>query len=401
MIWKYCRLPSDEVYPSRGFSIFRELSKKNFDCTIITARHVLSLKDAFSSMRVEVVIIDGVRMVIIDVLGYTKAKSLRRVLGWIQFEIFVLFLPVINLPKPSVIIVSSLSLLSIISGLIMKWRFKTSLIFEVRDIWPLTIIENGGFSSSNIFVVGLKFLEWLGYKYSDKIVSTMPNLAPHVFNILGYERDVTCIPMGIPREFFSNYSKIFPMHLNSIFPKAQFVVTYAGSIGIDNALETLFAAARKLKNDPRFAFFIIGKGDLVSHYKAVCCDLPKVVFSDPVSNKQVLPILQSSTVLYFATHSTIVLDYGQSLNKIIDYMYSGRPVIGSFSGFPSMINEADCGEFVSAGDATALTETLLKWAEFSAEELDLIGSRGHRWLLDNRRYDQIADSYADLILSIK
>ena len=72
---------------------------------------------------------------------------------------------------------------------------------EVRDIWPLVIIENGGFSKYNPFVLLLSFVEWLGYNYSsDEIVGTVPNLKEHVQNILGKDKHVTCIPMGISNE---------------------------------------------------------------------------------------------------------------------------------------------------------------------------------------------------------
>ena len=38
-----------------------------------------------------------------------------------------------------------------------------------------------------------------------------------------------------------------------------------------------------------------------------------------------------------------VWDYGQSMNKIVDYMMAGKPVVASYSGYPSMLNEAGSG----------------------------------------------------------
>jgi glycosyltransferase involved in cell wall biosynthesis len=341
--------------------------------------------------------VEGVRVVTFNVISYQRAKSLRRILGWLHFELRVLTMRISDLPRPDVIIASSLSILSVISGLIFKWRFGCKLVFEVRDIWPLILIENGGFNRRNPFVVALSIIEWLGYKYADFIVATMPNLGHHVNKVLGYRRDVACIPMGLPEEMLSDGVSEFPAHLESVFPRAEFVLTHAGSIGIDNALETMLAAARLLKGDTRIAFFVIGKGDLLTRYKLKCSDLPQVVFADPVANKFVQPILQRSSVLYFAAHPTLVLEYGQSLNKLIDYMYSGRPVIGSYSGFPSMIDEADCGEFVPAGDAQALVNSLQRWAKRPRHELDEIGKRGRQWVLKNRTYNRLADEYIALI----
>jgi glycosyltransferase involved in cell wall biosynthesis len=397
LIWKYCRLPSDEVFPARGFSLMREFDRRGYDCSIIGAKHEWNLVWRPSIPGKSITTVDGVRVVTLNVLSYTATKSLRRILGWIHFEFRVLTMGVHDLPKPDVIIVSSLSLLSVISGLIYKTRFSCKLVFEVRDIWPLILTENGGFSRFNPFVRILSLVEWLGYKYSDHIVATMPNLTGHVSSILGYNREVTCIPMGVPKELLEAEIPDFPKQIEKLFPNVDFVVTHAGSVGIDNALDTLLESARLLKGEPGIAFFIIGKGDLINKYKEICSDLSNIVFADSVPSRQLQPILRRSSVLYFATHPTIVLDYGQSLNKLVDYMFAGRPVIGSYSGFPSMVNEADCGEFVPAGDAKNLAQTILRWSKLSSEELSAIGERGRRWIVDNRNYERLADDYISVI----
>lgn len=400
LISKYSRLPADGVYPARGFSLLREMARHGHDCTLITARHDWSLASLRSIPGREVKMVDGVRVVTLNVLGYRRAKSLRRILGWLHFEARLLAMRMNDLPRPDAIIASSLSLLSVINGMVLKCRFRSLLVFEVRDIWPLILTENGGFRRHNPLVRALGLVEWLGYKYSDRIVGTMPNLEAHVRTILGYHRPVACIPMGLPDEMVAGCVAEFPAHLESVFPRAEFVVTHAGSIGIDNALDTLLEAARLLRDDPRIAFFIIGKGDLVDGYRSACADLPRVVFADSVPNKYVQPVLQRSSVLYFAAHPTVVLDYGQSLNKLIDYMYSARPVIGSYSGFPSMIDESGCGEFVPAGDASALASALRVWAQKPREQLDSVGSRGRDWIILNRTFDRLADRYLTLMFAL-
>ncbi|SPP31955.1 hypothetical protein ARAF_1623 [Arsenophonus endosymbiont of Aleurodicus floccissimus] len=84
------------------------------------------------------------------------------------------------------IIVSSLSLLTIINGLFLKKKYKCKLIFEIRDIWPLTIVEEEKFSKYNPFVQFLSLIEYIGYRYLDAIVGMMPNLIENVDNIVRY-----------------------------------------------------------------------------------------------------------------------------------------------------------------------------------------------------------------------
>ena len=82
-----------------------------------------------------------------------------------------------------------------------------------------------------------------------------------------------------------------------------------------------------------------------------------------------------SSILYFAAHPTKA-DFGQSLNKIIDYMYSGKPIIASYSGYQSMINEAESGFFVPAGNKESLSRKIVELSKISYNELDEMGKKG-------------------------
>ena len=409
-ICKYTRLPSSAVtyhdyyqvkgaHPVRGFSILRALSKSNYDCTLFHARHGLKSLDGERVPSRDVFNVEGVRVVSLSVLPYNTTQSLARILGWIQFEVKLFFMKKNDIPKPDYIVASSLSLLSIINGLILRWRFKSKLIFEIRDVWPLLLTENGGYHRWNPFVLALGLVEWMGYKYSDQIVATMPNLGPHVNNVLGYSRKVHCIPMGISDEMLNETKIPLPSDLESQFPKNKFVVTYAGSIGVDNALDVFFEAVRLLQDNPQVVFRVFGKGDLLKRYMAECSDLDNIFFAGDIPAGMVQSVLKKSSIVYFATHPSIVLDYGQSLNKVIDYMYSGRPILASHSGYQSMLNEANCGYFVPADDAYKLSTEITRLSKLSPLELDQIGSRGRDWLFKNRTYETLAANYDEILNS--
>ena len=78
-------------------------------------------------------------------------------------------------------------------------------------------------------------------------------------------------------------------------------------------------------------------------------------------------------------------------------MLAGKPVIASYSGYPSMINEAECGVYVPAGDVDALVSGILDMMSKSAEEREEMGARGKKWLLDNRNYPKLAQDYMSLL----
>ena len=78
-------------------------------------------------------------------------------------------------------------------------------------------------------------------------------------------------------------------------------------------------------------------------------------------------------------------------------MFAGKPIIASYSGFPSMINEAGCGTFVPAEDKNELLKAIMYYADMSQSERNAIGLNGKKWLLENRSYQKLAAEYIKLI----
>ena len=343
--------------------------------------------------------IEGVEVCWLRTRKYTGAKSIGRVLSWIDFEWRVCRTTKNKFPKPDVIIASSLSLLSIISGLILRRRYACRLIFEVRDIWPLSIVEEGGFSPRNPFVAALAWIERLAYRRSDVIVGTMPNLQEHVEEVAGAgAAPVRCIPMGVDREQVDGNQSLSDDYVANYFPQNKFIVCHAGTIGITNALDTLFDCARMMRDCEAVHFLIVGDGDLKAHYQGRYAELQNLSFAPSVPKAQVQSVLAQCDLLYFSTHASKVWRFGQSLNKVIDYMLAGKPIVASYSGFPSMIDESGAGVFVPAGDSHALKCEIKRFAMMGAEERARIGAKARAWVLEKRTYARLASDYLAIAL---
>lgn len=341
--------------------------------------------------------VEGIQLCWVRTLNYSVAKSMRRMLSWIDFEYRLLMLPKKAFPRPDVVIVSSLSLLTILNGFILRRRYKCRLVFEIRDIWPLTIIEEGGFSSSNLFVLGLGFIEKIGYRYADALVGTMPNLGEHVAKVLGSAKTTHCIPMGIEEAALSSVDELPVGYASKYIPANKFIVVHAGTIGITNALETMLDCAESMVDVPDVHFLIVGEGDLREHYQKKYAHLTNLTFAPRVQKSMVQSVLSRCDLLYFAVHVSKVWEYGQSLNKVIDYMLAGKPVVASYTGYPSMINEARSGTFVPAGDIAALRQEIIRYSEMEKGEREAIGRRGREWLLKHRKYPTLAANYLALL----
>jgi glycosyltransferase involved in cell wall biosynthesis len=339
--------------------------------------------------------VDRVDVLRIKTYKYKRTASLRRIISWIDFEFKLFFAPVDKLQKPDVLVISSLSLITILNGILLKRKFNSKLVFEIRDIWPLTMVEEGGYKSWNPFVKILSIIEKIGYSKSDLIVGTMPNLKAHVENVIGrHTSKCICIPFGFDAEFYKKV-EVTPLAFRNEFnvPINKFIIGYAGSIGISNGLKSFIECAKLMQDDDRFFFILLGDGDSREMFIAETKNITNVLFIPKVKREEVSSFLALCNVLYFSALKSKIWDYGWSPNKLIDYMMSGKPIVASYSGYQSMINEAESGFFIPSEDTLAIKEILEKIISLNNSELEKMGNSGKNWLIKNRDWDIIAKNY--------
>jgi glycosyltransferase involved in cell wall biosynthesis len=244
----------------------------------------------------------------------------------------------------------------------------------------------------------LGWIEKWGYRNADEVVGTMPNLGEHVAEVLGFPRPTHCIPMGVAENSFAEGESLADGYAEKYIPKGKFIVAHVGTIGITNALDTLLDCAQVMKHNQKVHFLLVGEGDLRAQYQQKYAHLSNLTFAPRVPKTMVQAVLRRCDLMYFSVHASKVWKFGQSLNKVIDYMLAGKPVVASYSGFPSMINEANCGSFVLAGDVQALRQEFERYLQMPNSLREAIGKRGRAWLLANRQYSKLAQDYQSILL---
>ena len=325
-------------------------------------------------------------------IRYSTTASAQRILSWLHFEIGLLFLPARRLPRPTHIIVSSLSLLTVLNGYRLARKFRARLVFEIRDIWPLSLTARTSLSKNNPVIAILSLVEKFGYGKADVVVGTMPNLVERVHSVADRKIRVETIGQGIDREL-STIAEIPALPTSN----PRFRVTYGGSIGRANALQTLLDVAESFAPHDGILFEFYGKGDYLSELQKKYEYHSTIKFPGPLPRVELFQTLRSSDVLIFATDNSEVWNYGQSLHKVVEYMAIGRPIIAAYSGFPSMINEADCGFFVPAEDKDALRQRIIDVKAMTIEERSAMGDRARKWILKHRTYKKLANDYLAIL----
>lgn len=399
-ISKYASPPSYAKVPARLFVLAKEFIKLGHKTTLITSdsNHLSAYPNTNKIYNFEIV--EDVSLCWLKTRKYIKTASVDRVLSWFDFERKLFKLDIKKLDKPDVVIVSSLSIFTIVYGYYLKKKFNAFLVFEIRDIWPLTMTEEGGFSKWHPLVLLIGVVERFGYKNADLIVGTMPRLDLHVKNILGYEKPFHCSPLGFnPINYQEEFVDSNPF--DDVFPKDKVVVGYAGSMGITNALEPFIETIKLLRNNENIHFMLVGSGDLRVKFEKELEGCNNVTFLARIEQNQVKYFLKKCDILYLSTKDSKVWEYGQSMNKVVEYMLSSKPIIASYAGYPSMINEANCGKFVKTSSPDELKKAILTIINLSKEDREQLGQNGKKWVYENRQYSKLAKDYLNKISEIR
>ena len=72
--------------------------------------------------------------------------------------------------KPSIIIASSPQLPATLCALVIAKVFRIPFILEIRDLWPVALIELGNFKKDNVLIKFLFLIEKILYLKSDAVV---------------------------------------------------------------------------------------------------------------------------------------------------------------------------------------------------------------------------------------
>ena len=383
---------------NRHFDISRELVKKGHNVTLFACSFRPRLhKSPPDHYRYNYEFVDGINVVWIKGLKYEMHDTKRRALNWFLFLWRLYILNKSQFKKPDVIIASSIPPLVFLLGIKFQREFGSVLICDVRDVWPKYLIDNGLFSKSNLFIKLLAYSERKGYEKADFITSAWPRLDIHVSEIINSKFKFKFVPKGITQNISVPLDTLQPIIDASIFAKKfKFVVGYAGSLGPSNCLDTIIDAISDnsiLKAD--ICLLIAGGGPLSEYISDVSEKQPNIYYVGSIPKTHIYQFYNICDVLWCGLPNLNLYRFGSALNKWIDYMTASKPIITSYSGYKTMINEAGCGSFVDSENVNQLVKELKIYSGYSKETLRVMGINGKKWLLENRTFDKIAECYEE------
>lgn len=321
--------------------------------------------------------------------------SIFKLWSMIVFSFRILFLKDKALGKPSIILVSSMPIFQILSGIYLKRKYKAKkLLFEIRDLWPLTPIHLSNYSKFHPMVVLMRIIEKIGYKKADEIISLLPNAYKYIDKISGNPSKFHWIPNGIDEKLLKR--ELLPDTIKNKIPADKFIVGYAGTIGMANAMEYFINASIQLKKNLKIYFVLVGDGYLKNQYKVQTKNSKNITFIDKIPKNQVQDLLKLFDICFVGRYKNKLYDYGVSYNKYYDYMLSKKPILESSNNINSPAELAQCGLIVTPEDSAAIVDGIVKLEAMDTVELDEIGMKGYDYVKKYHNFEHLSEKYLEL-----
>lgn len=377
----------------RHYYLAQELAKQGHKVYVIAGSYSHLLRESKSFLEPTLVenIEENFYFVWVKLSKYSNAHSRKRIINEFDFSRKLLNLTKVIEDKPDVILHSSPALISYFGARLLAKYYKVQYVFEVRDPWPLTLTEIGGYSKNHPFVLLLQWIEDKAYKEANFVLSNFFNAVEHMHS-RGMEKEkFTWIPNGVSVLELENKQPIKESTL-SLIPTGKFVVGYTGTLGEANAMSYLIDTANILKNNLDIHFVIVGTGKNKKKLTQQCkyFGLENITFLDPVPKNQVQSILSLFDVCYIGWLKSPMYKLGIAANKIPEYMYSMKPVIHSFSGAGDFIEQAKSGVTVEAENPQKIAEAILKLYYMDVNERKEMGNNGRNFVLKHLTYEKLA-----------
>lgn len=391
----------DNGIGGRCYYFAKYLSELGYDVYLFSAssHHLLTKTKNISWLNSSVSEeVDGFNYVWLKTPTYSNAHSKVRLLSEFYFSQKVKNLSKSKFPRPSTIFYSSPALIPYLGAQSLARKLNAKLILDIRDLWPLTLIEMGGYSPSHPLVAYMQMIENSAYKNADTITSNWPCAINYMVEHNASPEKFHWIPNGFSIDEFSNPELIDSKILENI-PNEKFIVGYTGTLGKANALNALLNSAEILKTNKDIIFVIAGKGkeanDLVSQIEMR--NLDNVYYVGSVPKRAIPSMLSLFDVCYVGFLNIPLYRYGSSLTKLPEYLASKKPIVYASNSPFQPISNCKAGITVEAENSKEIARAISQLYNMTPNEREYMGILGLREAINTYEYKSLSKKLASLI----
>ena len=371
-------------------SLSKELSKKKTNVYVLTSQPSYpfnSIYKGYKGFSFSSETLDGIHIYRVPTIPRLKTNSLLISLNYFCFFFFSMFFGIylaINKKINIIFVYATSPMIQAFFSIPAKLFSNAKMVVWIQDLTPDDIV-NSGFISNVFFINFIKKIVDSIYINSELLLIQSRALKKSI-NKLHWKKVIF-----YPNPVFNSYSQSIPknvkLHIDNIFIRNKFYITFAGNIGISQDINSLISVAQIFKSRRlnKFHFLVFGDGSLEKELKVKILEYNLTNISlGGFFDKSAMPYIYMKSDCLYST----LLDR-PSFSKIVpyrvhDYLTSGKPLITGINGEVfRLVKTHNLGVACPAEDPAALARGIIRISSFGARELRAIHNNSLSYVKKN------------------
>lgn len=280
--------PETNAPATRTYEHCKIWVEKGIDVTVITGAPNFPEGKVFKGYKNKLYqkeVVDGIK--VIRVWTYISANKgfIKRVLDFVSFMISAFIAGLFI--KTDKIVATSPQFFTAIAGSWLSFWKRKPWVFEVRDIWPESVVAVGA-SKRNI---AIRFFEWLEirmYQSASKIIVVTDAFKAEILGKCTINENKIHVVKNSANLNLFNPTKKDETLVKNLKLENKLVIGYIGTFGMAHALDFILNAA-KVINDDSLHFILLGTGAEKENLIKLKSDLQldNVSILDPVPKAEI------------------------------------------------------------------------------------------------------------------
>ena len=341
--------------------------------------------------------IDGVKINRVPLyINHSKSK-IKRVMNYLCFLVSASLIGVWMVKKPQIIYTYHGPATIAIPAIFLKYIYRSKIFYDINDYWPDTLEATGMIKSKFILkLVGLFCA--ISYKFFDKINVVTNGFKKKLLDIGVPESKITVVyNWSLPMD--SQHSNEFEK-FRHLFEE-NYIIIYAGNIGLAQSLGVLIGAALKLKEDKigRVKILMLGDG---TQKQYLCDEVNKFglqeyfCFTGFIPALNVGQFLQAADILLLHLKNDPLFEITLP-SKLGSYFSLGKPVLCGVPGESSdIVNTISAGLCFTSDDSLDLYNKIIRAMNLDRSELDKMGNNGKRFYDENISFEIGTEKFEEI-----
>lgn len=341
--------------------------------------------------------IDGIDVIRTYVYAAPNQGTSRRMLSYASFMASSAVIGPLRAKRPDVVIATSPQLLCGAAGWAVARALRAPFVFEVRDLWPETILAIDALPDSFV-VKRLRGLSRFLYEHCEQLVTVGEGYKRKIVELYGVAPErIEVVHNGIDTGTFVPGERDNEVRRDYGWGD-RFVALYLGTHGMCHGLDRVLESAAALRDRSDILLAFVGEGAEKGALKAQAerLGLRNVQFIDQQPKTRV-PLFYAACDIGLVTLRNTDLFQEVLPSKIFEYLGMERPVLVSVDGEARRLVEASGGgRFVPPENVPAMTSAIVR-AERERAEMAASGRRARGYVIEHFDRNRLAARYLGIL----